>query len=143
MGVRVKVRIRAHDTNKEIITSALVNSGFETETPQIVLPVRAAARLGLYPPPPTVRVVELGTAEGPARMYLLTKAASISIIVEDREEKLIICDVLISPIEEEVLINDKLMDELGIMLVKAGQGIWRFIDDPSNVMRKSVPPEYW
>ena len=143
MGVRVKVRIRAHDTNKEIITSALVNSGFETETPQIVLPVRAAARLGLYPPPPTVRVVELGTAGGPARMYLLTKAASISIIVEDREEKLIICDVLISPIEEEVLINDKLMDELGIMLVKAGQGIWRFIDDPSNVMRKSVPPEYW
>lgn len=96
----------ARDTGKEVVTTALVNSGFETETPQIILPIRAASELGLYSLLPFARVVELGTAAGPTRMYLLPKAVEIAVITEDRRSRSVISDALISPAEEEVLIND-------------------------------------
>ena len=45
MGVRVRVRIEAPGGSIE--TSALVNTGFETPNPQILLPIKAAEKLGL------------------------------------------------------------------------------------------------
>ena len=143
MAVRVRVKIRATDTEKEILSTALLNSGFETDSPQVILPVAAAEMLGLYPFPQSVRIIELGTAGGPARMYLLPKAIEISIVTEDRKCKAIKCDAIVSPIEEEILINDKLMDCFNIVILKAGVGVWKFADDPPDKERKSVQPEYW
>ncbi|RLI41555.1 hypothetical protein DRO59_06635 [Candidatus Bathyarchaeota archaeon] len=48
MGVRVRIRIKS--SKEEIETPALVNTGFETEQPEILLPVKLAEKLGLYPP---------------------------------------------------------------------------------------------
>ena len=48
MAVRVRVKIMVPDTDKEITSTALLNSGFETEAPQIILPVAVAERLGLH-----------------------------------------------------------------------------------------------
>jgi predicted aspartyl protease len=45
MGVRVRVMIESSRSSVE--TSALVNTGFETPNPQILLPVKAAEKLGL------------------------------------------------------------------------------------------------
>ncbi|MFZ8795069.1 MAG: hypothetical protein ACO2O2_14470 [Acidilobaceae archaeon] len=44
---------------------------------------------------------------------------------------------------EEVLINDKLVEELGIVVVAAGSGKWRFIDDPVDKVRVTEKPQYW
>jgi len=54
-----------------------------------------------------------------------------------------VADALISGVEEEVLINDKLVEELGIVVVAAGSGKWRFIDDPVDKVRVTEKPQYW
>ena len=48
MVVRVKVRIER--SGKVVETSALANSGYEAETPQLLTPIRLAETLGLWPP---------------------------------------------------------------------------------------------
>jgi len=53
-----------------------------------------------------------------------------------------LADVLISPIEE-VLVNDKITEGLGIVLLAAGSGKWKFTDDPPNKIRYSEKPQYW
>jgi hypothetical protein len=50
---------------------------------------------------------------------------------------------LISPIEEEVLVNDKLTEELGTILLVTGSGKWRFVDDPADKVRCIEKPQYW
>lgn len=47
MAVRVKLRIKSLRTGRQVTTSALVNSGYEAETPQLLIPRRLAAELGL------------------------------------------------------------------------------------------------
>ena len=64
-------------------------------------------------------------------------------ITDDREVGPKLVDVLISPIEEEVLVNDKLTEELGIILLATGSGKWRFVDDPADKVRHSEKPQYW
>ena len=45
MAVRVKLRIRARGSGRDVETIALVNSGFETATPQLLIPRRLAEAL--------------------------------------------------------------------------------------------------
>jgi len=49
LGVRVRVKIMHGD--KVLETAALVNTGFETPNPQILLPVKAAEKLSLWARP--------------------------------------------------------------------------------------------
>ena len=51
VAIRVKLRIKSLRSNREVISSALVNSGFEAETPQLLIPRKLAVELGLWPPP--------------------------------------------------------------------------------------------
>ncbi|MCI4437857.1 MAG: hypothetical protein JHC33_13705 [Ignisphaera sp.] len=48
MAVRVRLRILREDRVVEVIT--LVNSGYETASPQLMIPVSLAKVLGLWPP---------------------------------------------------------------------------------------------
>ena len=74
MAVRVKLRIRSRLSGRAVETSALVNMGFETEAPQLLIPLPLARQLGLYPPPPDAPLVEFGTAGGPVRNYVIRDA---------------------------------------------------------------------
>ena len=56
MAVRVKVKLEVR--GREVITSALANSDFEAEEPEVVLPLRVAEKLDLYPKLPSGTVVE-------------------------------------------------------------------------------------
>jgi len=42
MAVREKLRIKSLRTGREVTTSALVNSGYEAETPQLLAPQSSA-----------------------------------------------------------------------------------------------------
>jgi hypothetical protein len=137
MAVRVKLRLRARTSGEIIEASALVNSGFETESPQLLIPIELARRIALYPPPPTSTIIEVGTAGGPSRVFLVREVIEVWVVTDDREVGLKVADILISPIEEEVLMNDKLTEELGIILLATGSGKWRFIDDPADKIRYS------
>ena len=70
-------------------------------------------------------------------------AVHIAVVTNDRETSEVTCDAVISHIEEEVIINDKLSEELGIVILAAGSGKWRFVDDDISKVRFSETPQYW
>ncbi len=143
MAVRVRLRLRSKTSQETIETSALVNSGFEAESPQLLIPIPLARQLSLYPPPPTSSIIEVGTAGGPVRVFLVREALQAWVVTGDREVGPKLVDVMISPTEEEVLISDVLAEEFGIVLLAIGSGKWRFIDDPLDKVRYSEKPQYW
>ncbi len=139
MAVRVKLRIKSR-LDDEVISSALVNSGFEAETPQLLIPVSLARKLKLWPPPPEAILVELGTAGGPVRNYLIPRILEVSVITNDRVVGPVECDAMISNLEYEVLVSDQLGGELGIVIIDL-RGKWRFRDE--EIVRDTEPPQYW
>jgi hypothetical protein len=143
MAVRVRLKLKSRISGEVVETVALVNTGFETESPQLLIPLALARRLSLHPPPPTATIAELGTAGGPVRMFIVRDALEVWVVAGDRSVGPRVADALISGVEEEVLINDKLMEELGIVVVAAGSGKWRFIDDPVDRIRVTEKPQYW
>ena len=56
MAVRIRVRLRILD--KEITTTVLVNTGFETDEPQLLVPDRLLSPTALTCPGFTGRLVE-------------------------------------------------------------------------------------
>jgi len=46
----IRVRVKITHRNKEIITTALLNSGFGTSVPKALIPLKLAQMLELYPP---------------------------------------------------------------------------------------------
>ena len=139
MAVRVKLRL-VSKSGGEALTSALVNSGFEAETPQLLVPRALASKLGFWPPPPDAQLIEVGTAGGPVRNYLIPRALSVYVEAGDREVGPVECDVMVSLLEREVLISDRLGGELGIVILDL-RGKWRFADE--DKVRLTEPPQYW
>ena len=41
-----------------------------------------------------------------------------------------------------VLLNDVLIEELGLVPERPGSGLWRFSDEPPSRLRQSARPEY-
>ncbi|MCE4613739.1 MAG: retroviral-like aspartic protease family protein [Desulfurococcales archaeon] len=140
MAVRVRLRIKSLETGRSVETPALVNSGFEAESPQVLLPQSLARRLGLWPPPPDARLVEVGTAGGPVRNYMVPGAVEVSVVTPDRVRGPVRSDVMISNLEYEVLISDQLGSALGIVILDL-RGKWRFSDE--GVVRETEGPQYW
>jgi len=111
--------------------------------PRNSLPVPLARQLSFYPPPPTASLIEVGTAGGPIRVFFLKDAVEVWVVASEREVGPRTADVIISATETEVLISDKLAEDLGIVLTAPGSGKWRFIDDAPDVTRHSEKPQYW
>lgn len=139
MALRIRIGVRNRNSGEAAETSALVNTGFETEKPQLLIPVR----LGLWPPPPDAEVAEFGTAGGPVRNIVVRDALEATALTGDRGVGPVVCDAVISHMESEVLVNDKLGEELGIVILGMGSGRWRFADDPPGKTRYSEKPQYW
>ena len=143
MVVRVRVRLEVGELN--VTTSALANSGFESEEPEVVLPLKVAERLNLYPRLPSGVIVEEYTSVGRMRIQVFRapRILRVYVVCEDRVKGPITATAVIVPGEDEVTLSDKTLDTLGIMLIKPGEGLWKFTDDPPNITRKSQPPERW
>ncbi|MEM1643999.1 MAG: hypothetical protein QW369_05520 [Desulfurococcaceae archaeon] len=143
MAVRVRIRVKSRESPSYIEASALVNSGFETEKPQLLIPLALARQLNLWPPPLDSYIVELGTAGGPVRNYLVPDALEVHLVAGDKIRGPVVCDAILSHIEEEVIINDKLGEELGIVIIGLGSGKWRLMDEPQTIVRYSEKPQYF
>lgn len=141
MVVRVKIRILKN--NVVVETSALANSGYEAETPQLLIPVRLAEFLNLWPPSRDVGETVYETAGGPTRVWIYSKACKVIVVSQDTRSPEVLADIVVSPIADEVLLSDKLISELQIALEDPGQGLWRFRWEPRDKLRRSEPPRYW
>jgi len=143
VAVRVRLKIESVD-HKVLEATALVNTGFETEGPQLLLPVKAAEKLDLWPNlPPEARVEIYDTAGGPMRVYLILQKAKTAVLTEDRESREVLSDIVISHTEVEILISDKLAGKMQIVIEDPGEGIWRFRDDSPERKRVSQAAERW
>ncbi|MEM2246465.1 MAG: hypothetical protein QXI55_07070 [Thermofilum sp.] len=139
----VRVRVRVESASAVVETVALANSGYEAETPQIMIPVQLAGVLGLWPPREGFEETEYETAGGPLRVWVAPRACRVRVVAEGVEPPQVVADVVISPLASEVLLSDVMISELGIALEDVGKGLWRFRWEPKEVLRRSEPPKYW
>jgi hypothetical protein len=72
MATRIKLGIGSNfNSTLQVSTVAWVNSGFEANNSQILVPTALAKRLGLNAYLDKARIDFYGTPGGPARLYIL------------------------------------------------------------------------
>ncbi len=143
MAVRVKLAVRNRETGAYVELVALVKSGFETQTPQLLLPVAAARELGLWPVRPEASGAIYDAAGGPVGVWTYPRVLSVRVVAEDVEAPEVIADAVISTVEREPLISDKLMSALQIAIEDGGEGLWRFRFEGLDRLRRSEEPQFW
>jgi len=145
MAVRVKLTMKALKGRKAgsiLETSALINSGYEVEKPELLIPERLASELGLWPPE-TLEIEYASTPIGLGRLHSLGEALEVQVITEDKVSPIARAYVMVSEYEREVLISDKLASVLRIAVEDFGEGLWRFREEPPSQTRKSEKAKYW
>ncbi|MGB9630656.1 MAG: hypothetical protein ACP5KE_05100 [Candidatus Methanodesulfokora sp.] len=140
MAVRVKLRISLGD--KIVSASALVNSGYEADTPQLMIPIALAKHLGLWPPENAEEDL-FDTAGGPLSVWICRNAADVAVISEAGESKEVRADIVISALADEVVISDILAGELEIAIEDPASGLWRFRWEPKDSLRRTERPQRW
>ncbi|NHV45222.1 MAG: hypothetical protein HA493_01065 [Candidatus Verstraetearchaeota archaeon] len=123
MGVRVKLRLKYGDVSLDLV--ALVNTGYETDVPELLIPVNIAEKIGLWPRLPDNTIIETyKTASGLMKVYRI-RGANVSLLIEGKERENIEVFIVISEYSDEVLISDQLASKLGIVIEDPAKGLWR------------------
>ncbi len=138
MVVRVKVRLRNPATKAEVSTVAVANAAFETDRPEVFVPLKLAERLELSLEGASMEDYEVAT--GLVTMHFIPRAVEVWLDVE-KPVGPILADVSIADSRGEALLCDKLIDALEIELIRPGEGLWRLRGELS--LRKSASPERW
>ena len=136
MVVRVPVEILFE--GNVVRTSAIPNTGNESDEPEIHIPIALARRLGVRVEgvrSERYRVVgwEVGA--------LVLGYVDVRVRVEDRVTGWVRSRAVTAIGEYEVLLNDRLVEEFGVEIVKPASGLWRFTGEVR--LRASVEPMYW
>ncbi len=125
MAVRVKLLIKVNGKTKEVV--ALVNSGYEADSPQLMIPHGIARELGLWPPPTASRELVYDTAGGPVKVWLIPSVAKAKVVAEDQvSSKEVLIDLVVSTYVDEPLISDALASAFEIVIEDPYRGLWRF-----------------
>ena len=134
MAVRLPIKIAFSYKTAE--ASAIANAGYETSGPEILVPLSFAVKqLGVEES--AGKEVTYQTAGKQDIKFFRFENAEICVITVDKKSAVVSAALLASENEEEVILNDKLVDKLGIDLIKVGEGKWRFLDDPYEKLRDS------
>ena len=136
MGVRVKIHIRRN--NREETTSALVNSGYESDRPEIHIPLALAKKLGFRLEELRGETYKVVGAE--VTTYTLGEV-EVRVLVSDKVSSWVKAFAVMVPGEYEVLLSDTLIELLEIEIIKPRSGLWRFKGERKN--RTSEEPKYW
>jgi hypothetical protein len=129
LPVNVRVRLESRRNGKSLEAPALLNTGFTSDSLDIHLPIPAAEALGLWPPPPNAVLETLDTAGGETLSYYIPDAVRLTVLEEDRNSKTIMYNVLVSPLEREILLSDAVIEELEIEILSPKTGLWKFKGD--------------
>jgi len=135
VAVRVRLRVSRGGSSVEVV--ALVNSGYEADSPQLMIPTALAKTLGIWPPPPDSREEVFETAGGPARVWVVRGSAVVKAVAEGAESREVLVDLVVSPHVDEPLISDVLAGALEIAVEDFAEGLWRFRWEPPSRLRRS------
>lgn len=139
MAVRIKVVITG-PSGKSLETVAVLNGGFETEEPCVLLPARAAARV-LDSPAKRAKKITADVAGGQAEFRVPPERVEVRVRGSDRTGPPTRCEVLISSKDREALLSDSAIDALGVKIESFRRGLWRFSDEDKQ--RSGDPPQHW
>ncbi len=74
-----------------------------------------------------------------ATAYLLPNSIRLELLDEDGHTlSSVEADLVIQEALREPLITDITIDALGIQVISFSKGLWRFINDPANLVRRSA-----
>lgn len=79
MAVRVKLKIKNRLKAGEVEASSLVNPGFEADRPQLLIPVKVAKLLGLWPNPEADVKSEIYETAGGLRVYVIEDSLDVNV----------------------------------------------------------------
>ena len=122
--------------SKEVV--ALVNSGYEADSPQLMIPTALAEDLGVWPPPREAIETVFNTAGGPLRVWVVRRAARVCVVAEGVESEEVEVDLVVSHLADEPLISDVLASALQIAVEDFAKGLWRFRWEPKERVRESA-----
>ncbi len=137
MAVRLRLKLKRVSSSEELNVIALLNSGYEADSPQLMIPIDIAKSLGLWPPQQLAREAIFETAGGPLRVWIIPRVV-ITEVICDVKSREVLTDIVISPLADEPLISDILASELEIAVEDFGRGLWRFRWEPKEVVRESA-----
>ena len=123
-----------------LATAALLNGGFEAETPHVLLPRRAYAQL-FAQDPAGAHGDDVQTAGGRSEVLVLPDPIEAWVDAGDRTGPTVLVRVLVSTAETEALVSDTAIDAFTIEIHSHGRGLWRFAGEGHD--RASVPPQIW
>lgn len=135
MAVRLKVSIRVGSV--EVVEVALLNSGYEAPTPQLLIPIELARKLKLWPLSEEAVEVTLDTAGGLLKAWYYPRKGRVKVLAGDVESREVETDLIVSPLADEPLINDMLAEELELAVESFGRGLWRFRWEEPTKLRTS------
>ncbi|MCC6058309.1 MAG: hypothetical protein LM568_05285 [Desulfurococcaceae archaeon] len=136
MGVRVKLRIAVGGRVVEAV--ALASTRFETDESQLLIPYIFLARNGIDLKDLGKPIaVEYDAVEGSITIPVYPEICGATVVELDRVFKEIETDLVISFIEKEILMSNALIGELGIDIINLRTGLWKFINNTPNTIRKS------
>jgi len=139
--VVVRVKIRLKGPAGQIETTALVNSGFETKEPEIILPSEVSELLGIE----DFEGAEYEVAGG-AEVIAAKAKGTIKVELLSNNELLVSFDgarPVVLAGEEEVIISGYLASELRISLIDIKEGLWCLREEVGKVVRRSEEKQVW
>jgi hypothetical protein len=135
MVVRVRVRISWGGKTRNVVV--LVNDGAESEEPVVVLRPEDVEELGL--PLDSFDVVEVELAVGRTQSLISRDRVVVELLDEQgnvlssTSAYIVVDENLIEP-----LITDATIDALGINVISFKRGLWKHVNDPPSIIRRSV-----
>jgi len=141
IGRKRKLKLKRDNIEREVV--ALINSGYEADSPQLMIPVSLARELRLWPPPIEARETVFETAGGSLRVWIIPRVAITSVVTEDVESKTVEVDIVVSQLADEPLISDVLAGSLELAVEDFAEGLWRFRWEPKERVRKSEPRQVY
>ena len=143
MAVRIKIEIQALNKPSKVEAIVLLNSGFESENPDILLPSRVAELLGFLPDLPVSAVTNTYETAGgyELKVHFLEDSVKIKVLTEDKKNSLVLLSTVISVQEREVILSDNAIEKLGIVIESPASGEWRFKGETK--IRTSFKKQLW
>ena len=143
MPVRVLIELEAlkgRRVGSRVRAVALLNTGYTGSSPEIIVPVGVAERLGLWPPPRGSLEAVYETVAGAHTMVFIESGARLRLLGEEGVLAEATVNLAVSTSETEVLLSDYVISELGIVILDALRGHWRLRSDPPDRVRYSHQP---
>ena len=137
MVVRVKLKIKSKFTNRSVELVVLANGGAESPKPCVVVDVKTAEALNLWPSQGELYSIE--EASTTTKAYLLPEAVKLELL-DERGNTLsnVDADLIIQEGLHEPLITDITIDSLGIQVISFSKGLWRHKKDSPDTIRESA-----